>query len=66
MHIYNVKDDKESDDYPINADDDIYGTSASAYDCTGLIPSAPADEAQRDAYGDIYPFLPEDYDLTDK
>ncbi len=60
MKIYNVNKDNEYEDYPINPDEDIYGTSASAYDCTGLIPSAPADEQEKEAYGDIYPYLPED------
>ena len=41
-------------------EDDIYGVSASAYDCTGLMPTPPEDEAQREAYGDVYPYLPEE------
>ena len=64
MKIYNIKTDDEYEEYPINLDDDVYGTSASSYDCTGLIPSAPQDEAQREAYGDIYPYLPEDHEIN--
>ena len=60
MKIYNVRDDRDSEDYPINPDEDIYYTSASAYDCTGLIPTPPEDEAQQESYGDIYPQLPID------
>lgn len=58
--IYNAKNNDDYEDYPINLDDDIYGTSASAYDCTGLMPTPPEDDAQREAYGDVYPYLPDE------
>lgn len=35
-------------------DYDYLGNSASATDCTGLIPSAPMSKAERDSYQDIY------------
>lgn len=35
-----------------------YINSASATDCTGLIPSAPVSEAELDAYEELYPYLP--------
>lgn len=60
MKIYNINNPDEYEDYPIDLEEDIYGTSASAYDCTGLIPSNPEDEAAREAYGDVYPYLPEE------
>ena len=60
MRIYNIKNEDEYEDYPVNPDEDIYGVSASAYDCTGLIPTPPEDEQEREAYGDIYPYLPEE------
>jgi len=39
-------------------DYDYLGKSCSAQDCTGLIPSAPANQAELEAYEDIYPYLP--------
>ena len=35
---------------------DYLGKSASATDCTGLIPFGPTDQAQLDSYQDVYPF----------
>lgn len=32
--------------------------AASSQDCTGLIPSAPLNEAELDSYEELYPFLP--------
>lgn len=32
--------------------------SASANDCTGLIPALPADDAQRESYEELYPYIP--------
>ncbi len=32
--------------------------SCSARDCTGLIPSAPADDAERMNYEEVYKYLP--------
>ncbi|MBQ7504385.1 MAG: hypothetical protein IJT79_03620 [Ruminococcus sp.] len=61
MKIYNIKNENEYEEYPpLDMEDDIYGVSASAYDCTGLMPTPPEDEAQREAYGDVYPYLPEE------
>ena len=37
-------------------DDMLMYSTASATDCTGLIPSAPETDAQADAYDEIYPF----------
>ena len=37
---------------------DYIGNSASATDCTGLIPSAPLSRAERDSYQDIYHYQP--------
>lgn len=31
--------------------------SCSATDCTGLIPSLPQDEAEMEAYEDLYPYI---------
>lgn len=53
--------EKYLNDYPVDSDDEeFYGAGASAYDCTGLIPSEPQSEDDLDAYGDIYPYLPEE------
>lgn len=54
------------DDYPIDEEKDRYGVSASAFDCTGLIPRALKDEFEEESYGDIFPFLPEEEDETIK
>lgn len=35
---------------------DYLGKSASATDCTGLIPFGPIDQAQLDSYQDVFPF----------
>lgn len=32
--------------------------AASSQDCTGLIPSAPLNDAELDSYEELYPFLP--------
>lgn len=32
--------------------------SASANDCTGLIPALPSDDAQRESYEELYPYIP--------
>ena len=36
---------------------DIELNSISAYDCTGLIPSAVIDDAQAEAYEELYPYI---------
>ena len=38
-------------------DFDIDIQSCSAMDCTGLIPSLPQDEAEQEAYEDLYPYI---------
>lgn len=35
-----------------------YIKSGSSSDCTGLIPSAPLDDAEFESYQDVYSFLP--------
>ena len=47
---------KSNYDYGLR-DTDIEFNSISAYDCTGLIPSAVTDEAQAEAYEELYPYL---------
>lgn len=43
-----------------------YLKTASAQDCTGLIPAAPADKDELENYEELYPFLPEALEKTDK
>lgn len=38
---------------------DYLGKSCSFQDCTGLIPAAPADQAELESYQEVYPFLPQ-------
>lgn len=52
-------DEKDFEDYPIDLDLDRYGVGASAYDCTGLIPKAPQNDDEEEAYEDIYPYQAE-------
>lgn len=35
-----------------------YLKASSVQDCTGLIPAAPADDAEVENYEELYPFLP--------
>ena len=37
---------------------DYLANAASSQDCTGLIPSEPVDDAEREAYEDVYQYLP--------
>ena len=37
---------------------DYLGNSCSAMDCTGLIPSGPTSEAERESYEDVYHYQP--------
>ena len=52
---------KDNNDFKNNAaqnpfdDSDIQACSAT--DCTGLIPALPQDEAEVEAYEDIYPYI---------
>lgn len=39
-------------------DDYDYLKPVSAQDCTGLIPSAPKNQAELENYEELYPFLP--------
>lgn len=40
-------------------------STCSAYDCTGLIPSAVFTEAQEDSYEELYPFIPSQTDTSE-
>lgn len=42
---------KEKDDFDVDIQ------ACSAMDCTGLIPSLPQDEAEKEAYEDLYPYV---------
>ena len=44
-------DHKEKDDFDVDIQ------ACSAMDCTGLIPSLPQDEAEQEAYEDLYPYI---------
>lgn len=37
---------------------DYLANSASAQDCTGLIPAAPASKAELQSYEDVYRYMP--------
>ncbi len=39
-----------------------YNNVGSSMDCTGLIPSAPLNQAEYDSYRDMYDFLPPEAD----
>lgn len=41
---------------------DYLGSSASAHDCTGLIPSGPVSEEELLSYKDVYDFPPPGHD----
>ena len=47
---------KRKPGYPPYDDDKFYdtGSIASASDCTGLIPSPPANEAEAESYAELY------------
>ena len=36
---------------------DFLSNAASTQDCTGLIPALPQDEAEQEAYEDLYPYI---------
>jgi len=44
-------DHKEKDDFDVDIQ------ACSAMDCTGLIPSLPQDEAEKEAYEDLSPYV---------
>lgn len=39
-------------------DEDCLASAASAHDCTGLIQTPPHNEAEKDNYEALYPYLP--------
>ncbi|MBD9048313.1 MAG: hypothetical protein EGR46_05160 [Ruminococcus sp.] len=41
---------------------DQMANAYSTYDCTGLIPSKPENEAELDSYKEVYNYLPTDAD----
>ena len=66
MEKYNFKDNSDLknntaenlfDDSDENLFDDSDIQACSATDCTGLIPALPQDEAEVEAYEDIYPYI---------
>ena len=58
MKKYNLIDKSDSKDKTVqNPFDDSDIQACSATDCTGLIPSLPQDEAEVEAYEDLYPYI---------
>ena len=58
MKKYNLIDNSDSKDKTVqNPFDDSDIQACSATDCTGLIPSLPQDEAEVEAYEDLYPYI---------
>lgn len=57
--------EKKKHGYPAYDDDKFYdmGSIASASDCTGLIPAAPANEAEAESYAELYN-IPEPTDAS--
>lgn len=53
-----MRNDDKKKDRAVKQEYDYLGKSASAMDCTGLIPSLPEDEAEREAYEELYPYQP--------
>ena len=47
-------------------DYDYLGKSASATDCTGLIPFGPVSKEELTSYQDVYPFEPKAVSLPDE
>lgn len=45
---------------------DYLSNTVSSQDCTGLIPSGPVDESQRESYEAIYHYQPPKEKLADK
>lgn len=48
---------KKSKNENIDIDPELELNSCSAYDCTGLIPTAIKDEAEVESFEEIYPYL---------
>ena len=58
MKKCNFKDSSDSKNKTVqNPFDDSDIQACSATDCTGLIPSLPQDEAEVEAYEDLYPHI---------
>lgn len=58
MEKYNLIDNSDSKDKTVqNPFDDSDIQACSATDCTGLIPALPQDEAEKEAYEDLYPYI---------
>lgn len=58
MKKYNLIDNSDLKDKTVqNPFDDSDIQACSATDCTGLIPSLPQDEAEMEAYEDLYPYI---------
>ena len=58
MEKYNFKDNSDlKNNTAENLFDDSDIQACSATDCTGLIPALPQDEAEVEAYEDIYPYI---------
>lgn len=52
------KEEKELMNEDIIDNFDYLANAASSQDCTGLIPSEPMNDAEREAYEDLYRYLP--------
>lgn len=52
-----IKKEPERDKYGVDFSES-YIDSASATDCTGLIPSLPQSDAEIESYDEVYQFLP--------
>ena len=49
---------KRNDKIDYHVEDTFDQSTSSATDMTGLIPSLPEDDAESDAYRDLYPYMP--------
>ena len=58
MEKYSFKDKTDfKNKAATNPFDDSDIQACSATDCTGLIPALPQDEAEKEAYEDLYPYI---------
>ncbi len=48
---------RKKSDFKNEAIEDYIFNACSAYDCTGLIPSAVTDENEAESYEEIYPYI---------
>lgn len=53
-----MKEKRKKDNPEIIDGYDYLGNSCSVMDCTGLIPSAPASQAERESYEEVYHYQP--------